>query len=211
MMPSANGDLGAQQPAKKRRNRSHSRNNTAKPLSDAGEPLAAVTGDERDQLHEEQQLLSLHRLRSIDWEPTAVVATATSEDGTILAAARDSGAIDLYETEHWTRLTVCFSVAQKALHHCRSPASLTVVCIWQTLAGSRELALTCLAWLRDESLLSDWRLFSGGLDGSLTEWDIAGRKPKQRTDALGGAVWGMAVRPAQGELLISGCRLSTGP
>lgn len=56
------------------------------------------------------------------------------------------------------------------------------------------MALTSLAWLQ-ESATGTWRLFSSGLDGSLTEWDIPGRRPKQRTDALGGAVWAIATRP----------------
>ena len=56
------------------------------------------------------------------------------------------------------------------------------------------MALTSLAWLQ-EPTTGTWRLFSGGLDGSLTEWDLLARRPKHRTDALGGAVWAMAARP----------------
>lgn len=42
---------------------------------------------------------------------------------------------------------------------------------------------------------SKWRLFSGGLDGSLIEWDLHQRKVAIGTDALGGAVWAIAVQP----------------
>lgn len=64
------------------------------------------------------------------------------------------------------------------------------------------MALTSLAWLQ-EPITRQWRLFSGGLDGSLTEWHIPGRRPKQRTDALGGAVWAMSARPPSGGILVN--------
>lgn len=56
------------------------------------------------------------------------------------------------------------------------------------------MALTSLAWLQEHTT-GLWRLFSGGLDGSLTEWHLLERRCKQRTDALGGAVWAVAARP----------------
>ena len=65
----------------------------------------------------------------------------------------------------------------------------------QRLAGSRDLAITSVAWTHKETT-GAWRLFTAGLDGWLTEWDIQGRRPKQRTDSMGGAVWGMAVQPS---------------
>lgn len=70
----------------------------------------------------------------------------------------------------------------------------TFTLLLQTLMGSRDMALTSLAWLQ-EPTTGLWRLFSGGLDGSLTEWDLLARQPKHRADALGGAVWSMAARP----------------
>lgn len=66
----------------------------------------------------------------------------------------------------------------------------------QTLVGHRDMAITSLAWLQEPTTRL-WRLFSGGLDGSLTEWDLLARRPKHRTDALGGAVWAMATRPTE--------------
>ena len=59
-----------------------------------------------------------------------------------------------------------------------------------------ESALTSLAWVRDAGSKA-WRLFSGGLDGQLLEWDLQGRRPKCSTDSYGGAVWAMAPEPAQ--------------
>lgn len=48
------------------------------------------------------ELTRLHRARFVAWTPTAVVALAASGDGTLLAAARESGEIELWETDTWT-------------------------------------------------------------------------------------------------------------
>ena len=64
----------------------------------------------------------------------------------------------------------------------------------QVLWGSKDLAITGLAWMREPST-GKWRLFSGGLDGSLVEWDLLERKASSWTDAIGGAVWSIAVQP----------------
>ncbi len=41
-------------------------------------------------------MLEVHRCRQIDWTPSAVVALATSFDGTLVAAAREIGAIEIW-------------------------------------------------------------------------------------------------------------------
>ena len=47
-------------------------------------------------------LIALHRARMFDWRPTAVTALAGTADGTVLAAARESGNLELWRTDHWT-------------------------------------------------------------------------------------------------------------
>ena len=51
-------------------------------------------------------VVELHRSRFVEWQPAAVVALAASGDGSVLAAAREDGAIELYETA----TTHCFQV-----------------------------------------------------------------------------------------------------
>ena len=58
--------------------------------------------DEDGQEENATNLVALHRARMFDWSPTAVTALATTSDGTVLAAARDSGNLELWNTDHWT-------------------------------------------------------------------------------------------------------------
>ena len=47
-------------------------------------------------------LVSLHRARFVPWQPTAVVSSATSSDGGLIAVAHESGSIEIWETASWT-------------------------------------------------------------------------------------------------------------
>ena len=52
-------------------------------------------------------LVALHRVRFVPWQPTAVIAAAATSDGSVLAVARDNGSIEVWETATWT----CFQVS----------------------------------------------------------------------------------------------------
>jgi len=51
-------------------------------------------------------LVALHRVRFVPWSPSPVVAAAARRDGAVLAAARDDGEIELWETGTWASLVV---------------------------------------------------------------------------------------------------------
>ena len=65
-------------------------------LSTAAE-LAHTQQDESS-----DDLVSLHRARFVPWQPTAVVASAASSDGSLVAVAHESGSIEVWETAGWT-------------------------------------------------------------------------------------------------------------
>ena len=142
-------------------------------------------------------LVALHRARFVDWHPTAVTALAATTDGTAVAVARESGAIELWSTEHWQCLKVRdmlllllnVHVAPVLLKHANSDL--------QRIPGKEQAAISSLAWTFDTTSMS-WRLFSGGLDGLLTEWDLVTLRAISVTDSFGGAVWSMTAETQQG-------------
>ncbi len=83
----------SQQPAAPLPNGTHS---GEAPQSEALPAPEAQLGSTTD------DLVSLHRARFVPWQPTAVVASATSSDGSLVAVAHESGAIEVWETSSWT-------------------------------------------------------------------------------------------------------------
>lgn len=51
-------------------------------------------------------MLQLHRGKFLHWQPSAVVSIDPSRDGTVVAVGRESGDIELWESEHWVLLQV---------------------------------------------------------------------------------------------------------
>lgn len=69
--------------------------------SSSGEEQGVPLGqDEADK--QSETFIALHRARMLDWSPSAVTALAATADGTVLAAARESGNIELWTTDHWS-------------------------------------------------------------------------------------------------------------
>ena len=64
----------------------------------------------------------------------------------------------------------------------------------QVIPGKEDACISCLAWVRDP-LDGTEALISGGLDGILTEWDLAAKVPRHLGDSFGGVVWDIAVQP----------------
>lgn len=53
-------------------------------------------------------VVALHRSRFVEWQPAGVAALAASGDGSLLAAAREDGDIELYETATGHCFQVCW-------------------------------------------------------------------------------------------------------
>ncbi|GMH38641.1 hypothetical protein BSKO_06525 [Bryopsis sp. KO-2023] len=127
----------------------------------------------------EQQGIFLHQA-DVGWTPTAIVALAATEDGCFVAAARESGAIEVYETSDEFPT---FSLAK-------------------VIPGRKGAAISSLLWAKGGK--GRWRLLSGGLDGFIVEWDLQTLDVKTSETAHGGAVWGMAMKTSKdGEQLLA--------
>lgn len=79
---------------------------------------------------------------------------------------------------------------------CQAPIVYSRAYFSQRIAGREHAALSSLVWTQETSS-GRYRLFSGGLDGLLTEWDPEALRPGTSSDSFGGAVWSLAVEPNQ--------------
>ena len=70
---------------------------------------------------DDSELIALHRARIINWSPTAVTALAATADGTVVAVARESGSIEIWNTEHWQ----CIKVSNMRHSHMHAADLLT--------------------------------------------------------------------------------------
>lgn len=128
-------------------------------------------------------MLELHRSRFVEWQPAAVVALAVAPGGFVVALARETGDLEIYDTADW-RCTA------------RVP-------------GHDGAAISSLAWCApfdggldddggDEDAVAGappCRLLSAGLDGQITEWDLNTLRARGATDSHGGSVWALAAEP----------------
>jgi hypothetical protein len=92
----------------------------------------------------------LHRARFAAWEPSAVVALAASGDGSLLAAARDSGEIELWETDTWT---------------CTLVRTTAAAAVSRMLLGLRAVATSAYLALCNSANYAAWER-RGCLDGT---------------------------------------------
>ncbi|KAI5056426.1 hypothetical protein GOP47_0028244 [Adiantum capillus-veneris] len=113
------------------------------------------------------------RYKHVDWKPSPVVALAASIDGTAIAAGRGNGSIEIWSV---------------------SPGSVGWHCV-VTIPGKKGASLSCLLWCPSRGTRRG-RLFSAGLDGFITEWDLSTLQTKEVLKSYGGSVWQMALEPS---------------
>jgi WD40 repeat protein len=127
---------------------------------------------------ERRRKLKVHLARFVEYQPQIVTAMAYEDETQTLAVARGSGDIELWRT-----------VAPR----------------WHpvgTLTGSSSSQIRSVCWVRRDGELP--RLFSGSLDGAITEWSLLSLGPVSVTDSQGGSVWCLAVSHS-GERLAAAC------
>lgn len=149
-------------------------------------------------------MVILHRSSFVDWKPSPVVSLACSGDGSLSAALRENGDLELYETSTLHQ----FKVLETALTRHRRPDVIACkqipFCILgsqfhrpvmlQRVPGHVDAAPTSVA-IVEESEDAACRIFTAGLDGSIVEVDVENGRPSAAEDSYGGAVWQLAVQP----------------
>lgn len=125
---------------------------------------------------EAAEMFQVHRVRSVDWKPTSVVALATSVDQSQVAVAREDASIEIWNA---------------------APGSVGWHCEL-AIPGRDGSVISSLVWCQSiSSSCSSGRLFSAGLDGSISEWDLGSLQQKTVVEGIGGSIWQMAVEPLQ--------------
>ena len=127
----------------------------------------------------------VHKCRFVEWNAHAITAVAFSRSGKLLAVARESGVVEVWNVEYqWFNMLVCATISVSCVAVRANEAD-------QTIPGEGpDSAARSLVWVPrfdeergvDTSQGADAheRLFSAGLGGEIIEWDLSLLVPKVR-------------------------------
>ncbi|RKO91094.1 quinon protein alcohol dehydrogenase-like superfamily [Blyttiomyces helicus] len=153
------------------------------------------------------RVLTVHRCRTVEYTPAAIVALAYTPDSVKsahakLACARSNGDIEL-----WSPTPQSWHLERTIPGAPNAPAE-AVVWTHQTTfpvdASDASESAQERAQAHRALRAAKPRLFSAGLNGKIVEHDTTTLLPKQSIASGGGAVWSLAVDPSQ-SFLVAGC------
>ncbi|GAB5582416.1 U3 small nucleolar RNA-associated protein 4 homolog [Prionailurus iriomotensis] len=126
----------------------------------------------------------VHRVRFFNYVPSGIRCVAYNNQSNRLAVSRTDGTVEIYN------LSANY-FQEKGLED--KSWEKETNCI-----GHESRATEALCWAKGQ------RLFSGGLNGEIIEYDLQALNIKYAMDAFGGPIWSMAVSPCGSQLLV-GC------
>lgn len=127
-----------------------------------------------------RQSVRLHRCRFLDHVPHAIESVDVSPTGAKLAVLRANADVEVWSL----RTGEC---------HCE-----------MRIAGAIDTPVRRVLWGAPTPRCPDGRLFTCGLHGLITEWDLRSLGPRTSWDSAGGAAWTMAIHVSTGTLAV-GC------
>lgn len=162
-------------------------------------------------------MLELHRGRFVAWTPSGVTALEAAPGGALVACARESGAIEVYDAEggDWrcvVKVPGRVGASTSALAWCEAFDDEEDDVDGGGAGGGHRTngdddddenddaagdgryrngnGRSCKDAARRTTLLS------AGLDGRVRAWDLSSGKTKSECDSHGGAIWAMSSAPA---------------
>jgi len=115
---------------------------------------------------------------------------AFNRDETLLAVARMSSEIEIWKTPKHCSSSIQRDSSTRSLRAMNNEWTLL-----KKISAKKNTSIESIAWMRPKKGAKDQsdRLFTAGLHGVVTEWDLNTLLPKRMSGAYGGAIWSMAI------------------
>jgi len=126
----------------------------------------------------DHDMVALHRSSFIHCQPSPIISISSSSDGSLVAAARENGDIELYDAQ------IAYQILRIPGSDDAAPTSIVLL----DSPKSEQHQGTSINNSKN-------RLFSAGLDGAILEYDLETLNVSAGADSHGGAVWQLACRP----------------
>jgi len=136
--------------------------------------------------------ISIHNLYFSDYTKYGIKSLAFNKTQSLLAVGRMNGEIEIWYTDsddynEWVAIKVHNVVVD-------SP--------YKKIPAKKNTTVESILWIGETG---NERLFTAGLHGYITEWDLEKCIPKATSDSYGGAIWCLATNQNE-DLIAAACQ-----